>query len=116
MRGQVPENVHIRLHQAQIDADRIDVQDLAQFAGLEQLADLEHRGGVAIGVVGHQDGSGGTRRLHHLGPVHTVVGQRLLHQHVLAGCNGRHRDSMVGAGRRGNGHRIDLVVPQQLIH
>src|SRR5262249_42633675 len=53
VRGQVPENVDVLLEQPQVDADAVDVVDLAQLAGGDQLFHLADGGAVEEGVVHH---------------------------------------------------------------
>ena len=112
---QVPEDVHIGLDQTQVDADRVDEQDVSEGTLGDELADLEHRRGVAVGVVGHQDQPVRPGGLDHLDAVVVVVGQRLLDQHVLAGLQGRQRDGLVRARRGRDGHGVDVVAGQHLL-
>ena len=65
MRGKVPEDVDVGLHQPEVDAHRVDEQDLAQHTVGYQLRDALHGRRVAVGVVAHQDEAALLGRLDH---------------------------------------------------
>ena len=55
VRGQVPQHVDVALHQAQVDAHRVEVLQVAELAAADQAARSScDRLGVAVGVVEHQ--------------------------------------------------------------
>src|SRR5690348_14824113 len=54
VRREVPHHVDVALDQAQVDAYRVDVVQLTQLAGVDQLADAGDRRGVAVRVVTHE--------------------------------------------------------------
>src|SRR5262249_40997589 len=54
VRGQVPEHVDIVLQQAEVDADAVDIKDVAQLTGIDDLLDAPNRGTVNEGVVHHE--------------------------------------------------------------
>ncbi|GAB3902893.1 hypothetical protein GCM10029964_094040 [Kibdelosporangium lantanae] len=114
VRGEVPQHVDVRLDQAEVDADRVEVLDVAQLTRVHQLAQPLHDGRVAEGVVQHQHQAAFLGGGHELDPVRVRRRQGLLHQHVLAGLQGGHRDFEVGRGRRGHGDRVDLRVGEYL--
>ena len=55
VRGEVPEDVDVGLHQPQVDPDGVDEEDLADQAVGDHLGDPLHGRGVAVRVVAHQD-------------------------------------------------------------
>ena len=54
MRGEVPEHVDVGLDEAEVDAHRVDVLDVAELRRRDELADRTDRRGVAVRVVAHQ--------------------------------------------------------------
>ena len=109
---EVPDHVDVGLHQAEVDADRVDELDVAELAADHQLADLLHGGRVAVGVVAHQHQPALLGQVHHRAAPRHAVGQRLLDQHVLAGAEGVQAEAVVGAGRRGDRDGLDGGVVQ----
>src|SRR4029453_1122777 len=100
--GQVPEDVDVRLDEAEVDADRVEVLQVAQGAVVDKLAELTHRRGVAVGVVAHQHQAltvGGRDQLLALG--HRGR-ERLLDQDVPAGLQAGSDAPPVGSGRGGH--------------
>jgi len=85
VRRQVPQHVDVRLHQPEVDPDRVDETQLAELALADGLPHPGRRRGVAVGVVAHQRQAGGRGLRDHLLRLVGTGGQRLLHEHVLAG-------------------------------
>ncbi len=110
MRAEVPQHVDVGLHQPEVDPHRVDVLDVAELAAQHQLADLEHRRRVAVGVVAHQHQAPLVGRGHELLALGQRGRQRLLDQHVLARFERSQHDLGVGGGRRGHGHGHDLGI------
>src|SRR5207237_6984651 len=107
---QVPQDVDVALDQAQVDAYGVDVEEVAQGAGGDQVADLLHCGRVAVGVVAHEDPLAALGQLDHRRALGNGRGQRFLDQHVLVGAQRRGGDLVVGAGRRRHRHRVAAGV------
>ncbi len=116
VRGEVPENIDVRLHQPQVDPDRIDEQDSPSDPVGDQFPDLQDGGGIAVGVVRHQDEPPLLRFLDHLQSLQPAVGEGLLDQHVLPGLQRRQGDAMVRVGRRRNRNSVDVGRVQQLVN
>jgi hypothetical protein len=114
VRGEVPEHVDVPLHQPEVDPHRVEVVQVAEDAAVHQLADLGDRRRVAERVVAHEHQAPGGRGVDQRLPLVERARERLLHQHVLAGLEGRHGDVVVGAGRGGDGDAVDRVVGQHV--
>src|SRR5438270_682622 len=54
VRSEVPEDVHVVLDEAQVDANAVDVIDVAERASVYQFLDLSNRGAVDERVVHHE--------------------------------------------------------------
>ena len=115
MRGKVPEDVHVRLHEAQVDPNRVDEQDVAQGTVGDQFPDLQDGRGVAVRVVRHQDQAAALRFLDHFQALGPAVRERLLDQHMLPGTQCRQGDAVVRVGRRRDGDGVDVDRVQQLL-
>ena len=114
---EVPEHVDVGLDEAEVDADRVDVLEVAEVArrATSSRMLLDDRR-VAVGVVAHEhEAALGRRRRPAARPSATVGGQRLLDQHVLAGLERGEAERGVRRGRRGDGDRLDRRVGQDLV-
>jgi hypothetical protein len=114
VRADRPQRVDVALDAAQVHALGVQVAQLAQVAGLQQGAHLGHRRVVLEGVADQQHQPA---RLGLLGQGDRVgggEGQRLLHQHVLAGAQPPSDQVGVGARGRGDHQRVDRPVGQHL--
>jgi hypothetical protein len=87
---------------------------VTEYARVHKLADLRHCRRVAEGVVAHEDHAAGRRCVDQRLPLVESGRQRLLHQHVLAGLDGRHRDVVMGVRRRGDRDARDRLVGQHV--
>src|SRR5207244_7589997 len=54
VRRQIPEHIDVALKQAEINPDRIEVQQIAELAARNDLLDLSHRTGVHESVIDHK--------------------------------------------------------------
>ena len=85
---EVPEDVHVGLHEAEVDPDGVDVLDVADLAAVDEPSHLANHGRVHERVVAHEHQPPG---LGLAGQAHAVRGGRrqwLLHQHVAPGLHG----------------------------
>ena len=96
----------------EVDPHRVDVVQLAELAGVQHLADALHRRRVAVGVVAHQRQAALARPRRPAARPPRRGGERLLHQHVLAGAQRGQGDVEVGAGRGGDRDRLHRRVGQ----
>jgi hypothetical protein len=115
VRGEVPEHVHIRLHQPQVDPDRVDEQDLAEVPVGDELSYLEHGRCVAVGVIGHQHQGPVQRVLHHRPPPLARVCERFFHQDVFSRGERGPGDGVVSRGRGRDRHRVHGLVGEQIV-
>ena len=115
MGRQIPEDIDVALHQSQVDAHRVDVEQFAQGAGHDQIADLLHRRRVAVGVVAHQDQAPLGSEGDHLLALRRRGRQGLLDEDVLARLQHGRGDGPVGGGRGGDRHRFDRVVVEDVV-
>ena len=112
--GEVPQHAHVGLEEAQVDAQRVVVADLAQLAGVDQLGDLPHRPRVHVGVVHHEHAPLAPGDLdQHLG-LGAGGGQGLRDQDVLAGLEGGQAELVMGADRGGDDDGLDFRPGDQL--
>src|ERR1035441_10126769 len=78
--SEIPENVYIWLHEAEIDADRINELDLANLPAPDELADSLHCRGVAVRVIAHEHQAGPAGERGQLLSLSHRGRQRFLHQ------------------------------------
>ena len=110
VRREVPEHVDVGLEEAQVDAHRVVVAELAKFAGSQGLADTLNRAGEEIGMIDHQDHALAFGQVHQFFRFRDRRAHRLLDQDVLAG-----EDRLAGkiemcGDRRGDEHSLDLAI------
>src|SRR5262249_47527599 len=110
VRGQVPDDVHVRLEQPQVDPDAVHVQQVAQLPAVHELPDPADRVGEQVGVIDHQHPAGPVGDVDQvLGLLHSC-GQRLLDQDVQPGLQaaGGQREMRGHRGRDGNRVRFEV--------
>ncbi len=114
MRPEVPGHADVRLVETEVHAAGRDEVDLAEFPGLDQIADHHDRRAVQEGVAGHQHDAGPIREVDQIEALGGGRGQRLLDEDVLAGLQcGRGQVVMRGHGR-GDHHGVDAVIGDHL--
>jgi hypothetical protein len=106
VRGQIPDDIDVPAVQAEIQAGRVNVVDVAELAGAYPSPQLAHRGIVLEGVTDHQQPVGLVGDAHHLARLVEAGGQWLLDQDVLACLQGQSGDGGVAFRRGGDDHRI----------
>ena len=115
MRCEVPEDVDVGLHQAEVDPDRVDELDVAYFSAADELADALNGRGVAVRVIAHEHQARAEGERGQLLSLGGGRGQRLLDQYVLAGLQGAAHKIEVGRGGCRDGHRGDGRVAEDRI-
>ncbi len=111
---QVPEDIHVVLEQAQVDAGRVDVVQPAELARMDEGADPLDRRVVDKRVVHHEDLSGRRGRPEQVLGVLRARCQRLLHEDVLACLEGRERQGIVRRDGGCQGDGADRRVGEHL--
>ena len=115
MRSEVPQDVHVGLHQAKIDPDRVDELNLAYFSAADKFADALHGRGVAVRVIAHEHQTRAEGERGQLLSLGGGRGQRLLYQYVLTGLQSAAHKIEVGRGGCRDGHGGDRRVGEDRI-
>ena len=66
MGGKIPEHIDVRLDKAEVDPDRVDVEQVTEHAVGNRPTDVLHGRRVAVGVVDHEYPIGIRCGAHHL--------------------------------------------------
>lgn len=115
MHREIPEHVHVCLHQPEIDPSGIVIMDLAELTPLDEVADFAHRRRVDERVIHHQDQLSLGRLFDELLPQVGTVAERLLHEDVLPGPQAAHRDLEMRVDRCRDRDRIDVRILDQIV-
>ena len=115
VRREVPHHVHVVLEHAEVDADAVDVTEVAELALVEELLHLPHRRAVDERVVDHQGEALLVGERDHPLRVGDGVRERLLDEDVLAGLERLDRERRVRAHGRGDGDGIDVGALQERV-
>ena len=113
--AQAPERVFVLADHAQVLAVAVHVQHVAELARFDQLTQLDHGRVEPQQVADHHDPrplGGQGLQLPGLGD---RPGQRLLHEHVLAGQQGAPGQGVVGGHRCRHDHRVQRLVLDQVV-
>ncbi len=98
----------IVLQQAEVDADRVEIEQFAEFAAVDQLANPPDRAIVDEGVIHHQAHAAPIGERRQCFSVRFRRSERLLDQHVLAALDRRLRQREMCIERRRDDHRIHV--------
>ena len=115
VRRQVPDDVHVVLKHAEVDAHAVDEVEVADLAGLDDLFDLLDGAAVDVGVVDHQDAAGFAGGGDQLLGFVDRCGQRLFDEHVFAGAERANAHRGVRVDRRGDGDGVDVGSGEELV-
>ena len=115
VRRQVPRHVDVLLEEAQVEAPGADVLDLADVAGLDDLLDAAHGGGVDEGVPHHERQLLLRRQLDQFVALLRGLGHRLLDEGVLPRLEALLRQLVMEVDRRGDDHGVDFLVADDLL-
>src|SRR5262245_27911360 len=83
MWGKVPEHVHVRLEQPEIDAHGVEIRDDAERAAALELAQLLHGPMEEISVIHHKGAARALGESDELFTLRNASAHRLFDQHVL---------------------------------
>ena len=108
VRREVPQHVHVGLEQAEVDALRVVIGDLAQRIGADQVLQHPNHGVEDEGVVDHQGQARGLGTFDEFGRLIAGAAEWFFHQHVLAGRDRQRGERVVGRHRRRDHHGIDM--------
>jgi hypothetical protein len=108
MRPEVPRHAHIGLVEAEVHAADRDEVHLAQFAGVQQLADEVDGRAVEERVARHQHEPALPREMAETQRRLRRRAQRLFDEDVLASRERGHRDGLVARDRRRDRDGLDL--------
>ena len=84
MRREIPEDIHVRLKQPEVESDRVVVINLSQIAGVDDVPQFSNRAGIDKGVIDHQHSSQLLRQTNQLSGVGDSGGHRFLNQDMFA--------------------------------
>ena len=112
MRSEVADHA-VGLVHPQVHARGGDEVDLAEVVLADQVAHLVDRRAVEERVSGHEHETAALGQLHERFGLCDGGGERLLHEHVLAGLERLPGESEMGARRRRNCDRVDAWVVEQ---
>ena len=115
MRAERPERVLVGAQLAEVEPVAVDVVDVAELARVGDLLQLDHARVVLEQVADHQDLARALGRGRDLLGVGDGLRQRLLDEAVLAGLERLEREVGVGRHRRGDDHRVERVVGEQIV-
>ena len=108
VRGQIEDDVHVRLVKPEIQAGAIKVEKRAELTSADEIPQFVHCCVVLEGVAGHEHDAGRVSRVHQ-GPRVLRRGRHgLFDKHVLAGGDGLQAQRRVGGRRGGDDDRIDV--------
>src|SRR5262249_38675449 len=99
--------------QSEVDPNRVDVEDVAQYAPADGVMDVLNRWGVAVGVIDHQRETGFVGGQHHCGGLRRRLSDRLLNHDVLSGGEGGQGELRVRLRRSGDSNGIDVLTGDQ---
>ena len=91
------------------------IEDIAELAAPDELANAPHGRRVDERVVDHQRQAAALGLLDQPAPLVAIGGHRLFDQHVLAGLERAQGERKMGAGRRGDRHRLNLRIREDLV-
>lgn len=112
---QVPDHVDVVLEQAEVDPDAVEVKDVADLAGADDVLDLVHRAVIDEDVVDHELEFQFLRDIDQLLGVLGIGRDRLLDENVLAVLQGIFGERKMTADRRGDGHGGDFGIIQNFV-
>jgi len=112
VRGEVPDDAHVLLVQAQVHTLRGDEVDLAELAGVDELLDLAYRRAEDERMPHHERQLARRGQSHELARLRRVGGHGLLDEDVLAGLENGLGESEVRADRCGDNDCVDGGVGQ----
>jgi hypothetical protein len=115
VRRQVPNDIHVVLEDAEVDAHRVDEQDVADFAFVDEVGHFPYRRAVDEHVIDEQqtaDLCGHCDQLFGLGDRGR---QRFLDEHMLAAVEGGFRQGEMSPDRGGDDDGVDLVVGEDIL-
>ena len=115
VRRQVPDDVDVLLEQPQVDAGRVVIDDVPEFALADQFLDLAHRPGVNEGVVDEQHLLFLLGQLDQLLGLLDRFGHRLFQPQVPAALDGPLGQLEVGGDRRGDGDGVHVGVGEKIV-
>ena len=115
MRRQIPQRVVLGVELSEAEPVRVDVLDLAEFAGVDQLLQLFEGRMEAQHMADHEDARIFLRSRHR--PLAVVDGQRdrLFDQHVLAGLDSPYGEVGMELRRQRHDDAVDVVAGKQLV-
>jgi hypothetical protein len=115
MRGDVPEGIVLGVELAQAYPVGMDVAHGAELSGPDHRLERLESGMEAQHVAGHGHQAGPGSRIHDAPRIGDGQGDRLLHQHVLAGL--QHGNGLVGMilRRQGQHHAVDFRIGENLL-
>ena len=115
VRAEAPESVLIGAKLAQVETLRVDVADLAELTAGDQVGELPDAGVVAEEVADHQDQAALLGDIGEpLGRGH-VLGERFLHEAVLAGFQDALGDGRMRRARRRDHDRAEVGIVEQIV-
>ncbi len=103
---EIPDHVHVVLEQAEIHPGAVVVVDLAEIAGADDVPDLLDRAGVDEGVIHHQGQVAARGFLDQPARIVGGGGDRLLHDHMLAGTQRSNGQVVMRRDRGGDQHGV----------
>ena len=113
--GQIPDDVYIRLDEAQVDPNRVEVVEVSELSRVDHRLDLSDCSAVHERVVHVQDEPGTLRRGYEFSSLLGGLRQRLLEEDVLASSESLAREIEVGRYRSHDRNCIDFGVGEECL-
>jgi hypothetical protein len=114
VRGEVPEDVDVRLEEAEVHPDRIEVIEIPHLAAVDDLLHLAHGARVDERVVDHQHEALPVGQLEQLLALCDRARHRFLDEDVLAARQRALRQLVVRPDGGGDGDRVELRVVEEV--
>src|ERR1043166_5366094 len=114
VRGQVPDDVHVVLEQAEVDAHRVEVEQVADLPRRDQLLDAAHRARVDEGVVNHQGEAARFGQRDQFFGLADAGREGLFDEDVLARFERGTGERVVRGDGRGDDNGVEAGVGEQL--